>query len=64
MEKALVIKLENLPPRARGLNPDDLSKVFGGGCKGPGGRCNSTNDCCIAVCQPWGRCATIGGSPF
>ena len=50
MRKKLVIKImEDLPPRARQLNPDELSAVFGG-CIANGYPCILESDCCSGDC--------------
>ena len=64
MKRPAVITLETLPPRARGLDSNELSKVFGG-CHKSEGKCHRNHDCCYGFsCNPWGRCALLGGSPF
>lgn len=50
------IDLDDLPPRAQSLDPDDLSDVFGG-CAKPGQKCRSDLDCCGGA-----KCASSGGS--
>ena len=39
------LQIPDLPPRARALNPDELSNVYGG-CSPIGGLCNVECDCC------------------
>jgi hypothetical protein len=43
------VRIEELPPRARKLHPDELSKVFGG-CGADGQRCGFSQDCCSGKC--------------
>ena len=64
MKRAVVITIEELPHRASGLTEDALSKVFGG-CHKSWGSCRRNRDCCYGFsCNPWGKCALVGGSPF
>jgi hypothetical protein len=63
MKRPVIITLENLPARTRRLSGDELSKVFGG-CHKSFGHCSHNRDCCYSSCNPYGRCAAVGGSPF
>ena len=50
--KELKIKIEELPLRAKKLNPDELPAVFGG-CNSQYNVCISLSDCCnqFGTCQ-------------
>jgi len=51
MERQVVIRIEDLPLRARQLSDDELSNVFGGGCQGLNKLCVLNKDCCSGRCD-------------
>jgi hypothetical protein len=51
MQKTLRITFEHLPPRPRGISPEDLSRIFGG-CLGRGSTCTPLSCCPGLECQP------------
>jgi hypothetical protein len=63
MPNQVRIKTDELPPRTRGLNPGEISKVFGGctgwqqmiggGASGRG-KCTSNSDCCPPLTCKYG----------
>ena len=52
MKEATRITVSELPPRPRGLNPAEISKIFGG-CGALGAGCSQNKDCCDGKCQPY-----------
>lgn len=49
MEEKIVIKLEELPPRAEKLSQEKIVNIFGG-CKDKTFKCNKGSDCCTHYC--------------
>ena len=53
--RARIVTTNNLPPRARVLAPEDVSKIFGG-CGGYLAQCYNDSDCCLLAFGSGGGC--------